>query len=129
MPLEVLAVLPADDAAFNKSRECLHSVRRAQYRMTVPVHKLEVLNGVFDVDDPSGTELGVHSAALDELFDLLPAQVQGGRDIPRRCAIDIPVPMSFDLFSERRVARDMAEFDHGLSFERRGQSLLAVIPS
>src|SRR6478735_5900290 len=124
---EVFAVLPIDNPALNESRERLHSVRRAQYRMTVPVHELEVLNGIFDVDDSTGTELGVHRAAFDELIELLPAQFEGGRHIPRHGAIHIPVPMGFDLFPERGIARDMAEFDHGLSLERRGQSLLAVI--
>src|SRR5690242_6163267 len=95
--------------------------------MTMPMYELQILNGIFDVDDTTGTELGVHRAALDELFELLPAQVEGGSEIPRCSAIDIPVPMSFDLFSEREVARNMAELDHGLPFKRRGQSMLAVI--
>src|SRR6185503_14995780 len=121
------AVLSVDNPALHESHECLHSVRGAQHRMTMPMHELEVLNGVFDVDDSTWTQLGVHRAALDELFELLPAQVEGGCHIPGRGAIDITVPMGFDLFSEGGIAGDMAEFDHGLPFERRGESVLAVI--
>ncbi len=39
--------------------------------MTMPMHELQILNGVFDVDDPSGTQLGIHRAVLDELVKLV----------------------------------------------------------
>src|SRR5690242_6485348 len=35
--------------------------------------------------------------------------------------------MGFDLFAEGGIACGMAKLDHGLSFKRRGESLLAVI--
>ncbi len=60
---------------------------------------------------------------LDELFQLLPPQVESAGEIPRRAAIDVAVPMGFDLFAERGIAGDMAELDHGLPLERGGQSL------
>ena len=74
---EVLAVLPRDNTAVDETRQRLHGVGRAQDRMTMAVHELEVLNGIFDIDDSSGAKFGVHRAALDELLELLPAQVEG----------------------------------------------------
>ena len=37
------------------------------------VHDLEVLDRVFDIDDPTRTVLQVHRATLHELLQLLPA--------------------------------------------------------
>src|SRR6185312_7316208 len=89
--------------------------------------ELKILNGVFDIDNPSGTEFGIDRAAFYELLQLLAAQIESSGQIPRCAAIDVAIPMGLDLFAERGIAGDVAQFDHGLPFERRCESLLAVI--
>jgi hypothetical protein len=91
------------------------------------MHELKILNGVFNVDDSTGTELGVDRAAFDELFELLAAQVERCRQIPSSTTIDVTISMGFDLFAEGGIASDMAKLDHGLTLEGRRKSLFAVV--
>lgn len=86
----------------------------------MPVHDLEILHGIFDIDEAAGAVFYVHRAWLDELLQLCPAQIQGRGEIPGLAAVDIVVPMAFDLLAEGGVAGDGAELDHRLAFEGRG---------
>ena len=60
-------------------------------------------------------------------FQLLSAQIECCRKIPRRAAVDIPVAMGFDLFAECLIAGHVAQLDHGLPFEWGSQSVVTVI--
>ncbi len=95
--------------------------------MFVAMHDLEILNGVLDIDEPSGAMFDVHRPWLDELFQLLPAQIEGGGEIPWLAAVDVSIPMGFNLFAQRGVTGDGAEFDHGLPFEWSGQAGRTVV--
>src|SRR5262245_35601814 len=70
---KVLTVVSADDTGFYESREGLHGVWRAQDRVSVTMHELEILDGIFDVDDASRTEFGIDRSTFDKLFELLTA--------------------------------------------------------
>src|SRR5690242_19796419 len=86
-----------------------------------------MLDRVFDDDPSDGAELGIGRTGFDELFELLPAQIEGGCEIPRRVAVHVAVPMGFDVLAKDGIACGMTKLDHRLAFERRGQSLLAEI--
>jgi len=71
--------------------------------------------------------LEVDLARLDELFDLLPPQVERHRQIPGRAAVNETVAMTLDLLAERGVSRDMAQLDQRLPLERSSLAFCAVI--
>ena len=91
------------------------------------MHDLEILDGILDIDEPAGAVFHIHGAGLDKLFQLLPPEVEGDGEIPRLAAIDVSIPVGFDLFPQRGVSGDGTEFDHGLSFEGSGQTGGAVV--
>ena len=86
------------------------------------MHDLEVLNGIFDIDDASWAMLEIHGIAFDQLFELLAAQIEGDAKVPGLAAVDVAVAMGFDAFAERRIAGNMPEFDQGLALKRGGKT-------
>ena len=91
------------------------------------MHDLEVLDGILDVDEPAGAVFHIHGAWFDKLFQLLPPEVEGDIEIPGLAAVDVSIPVGFDLFPQRGVSGDGAQLDHGLSFEGCGQTGGAVV--
>ena len=70
---EILTVLPADNPVFDQPRQRLHGIGRAEERVFVAMHDLEILDGVLDIDNPAGTEFDIDRATFDQLFQLLPS--------------------------------------------------------
>ena len=66
----------------------------------MPVHDLEVLDGVLQGDDAAVAVFEVDLSGLDELLDLLPPQVERHGEVPGRPAVDEGVPMGFDPLAE-----------------------------
>src|SRR5215831_7812288 len=95
--------------------------------MPVAVHDLEILDGVFNVDHAPGAEFHVDGSTLDQLLDLLSAQLKRSWKIPRNVAINVAVAMCLDLPAQREIACHVPELDQGLPFKRCRESLLAVI--
>ena len=72
------------------------------------MHDLEVLDGIFDIDNTAWAMFQVYRASFHQLFQLLSAKTERGTGIPGLAAVDIAVPMGFHPFAESRVAGDMA---------------------
>ncbi len=108
---EMVTVHSGHDPVFDQCGERLHCVRRPQHRQLVSVQELQVLNGIFDIDQAAGAELHVDRARFHQLLKLLSSQVQCDRQVPWLTAVDKFVPVGLDLFAERGVACDEAELD------------------
>src|SRR5512144_275201 len=102
---QILAVLPRHNSAFHQPSQRLHRVRRAQNGMLMAMHELEILDSVLDIDKTSVAKFDVDRSAFDQLLELLPSQIKGGSQIPGFAAVAVPVPVGFNLPSERRISR------------------------
>ena len=114
---QLFAVLPGYNSTPDKPCQRLHAIGCPQGRVLVAMHELKVLDRIFNVDEPSGAMFHIDGSGLNELLQLLPPEVEGDGEIPRCAAVHVPIPMGFDLFSQRGISGDAPKLDHGLSLE------------
>ena len=88
-------------------------VRRAWAWNDLAMHDLEVLDRIFQCDNAAVTVFEVDLSWLDELLDLLSTQIDRGRKIPGRAAVQ-KLSRWASTFLPRRL-RDMAQFDESRS--------------
>ena len=83
---------------------------------------LQVLRGVFDVDESARTVFHVNRSAGNQLLHLPAAQVQRRVQRPRRSAVHEVVAVAFDATAQRGIPRDVSQLDPRLPLKRRGGS-------
>lgn len=91
------------------------------------VHDLEVLDRIFDIDNPSGAMFEVDRVSLYELLQLLPTQIEGDTKFPRFTAVDVTVAMGFNSLTQCGITRHMPQFDQRLAFERGRKALVTIV--
>ncbi len=124
---ESFTVLPRHNATIDEGSQRLHGVGGAQDRKSMTMRDLEILDCIFDIDNPSVAMFEVYRASLHELLQLLPAQVEGNTKIPRFTAVDITITMGFDSLTQGRIARHMPQFNQWLAFERGGKTVVTIV--
>jgi hypothetical protein len=75
--------------------------------MVVPMHHLQVLRGIFDIDESSRAILHVDLPGLDQLSELLPPEFQCCGNVPGSFSVDEGISVCFQLMAECGVAGDM----------------------
>ena len=123
---ETCSISACNQPRIDQRGECLESIRRTQARVVVSMHHLQVLDGIFDIDESSRAIFQVDLPRLDQLFELLSSQIERCREIPGGAAIDERVSVRFYLTPQRGVAGDMPQLDEGLPFEWSGKSLMTI---
>ena len=88
---------------------------------------LEVLNGVFNVDEPARTVFHVNGAGRDQFPNLPAAQVQRRVQRPWGWTVHEVVTKTFDATAQPGMPCDVSQLDQNLSFKRRGGSSRAVV--
>ena len=97
---EILSIGARDQPRFDQRGECLQRIRRAQARVVVSMHHLQVLYGIFDVDQTSYTILQVDLSRLYQLSKLLSPDLQRCGNVPGGFSIDEGISVRFHLSAQ-----------------------------
>lgn len=97
---QVLSGRAGDEAGVGEGGKGSERVGRPQAWVSMPVHDLEVLDGVFERDDAAVAVFEIDLSGLDELLDLLPPQVECHGEVPGRPAVNVGVPMGLNPLAE-----------------------------
>ena len=71
------------------------------------MHHLQVLHGIFDVDESSRAILHVDLSRRDQLFELLPPEFQRRGNVPGSFSIDEGISVCFQAMTQCGVSGDM----------------------
>src|SRR4051794_24004387 len=88
---------------------------------------LQCLHKILNINECAGTELRVHRAWLNELFNLQPAHALKTSQVKRLRTIDETVTMCLDLAPQRVVVAQHAELDQGLPLIPPGRTPGAIV--
>ena len=92
---EACSIGACDQPLFDQRGECLQGIRRTQAWVVVAMHHLQVLHGIFDVDESSRAILQVDLSRLDQLFELLSPELQCRGNVPGSVSVDEGVSVCF----------------------------------
>src|SRR5215510_1579041 len=107
--------------------ESFERVRDSKLGMILAVQDLQVLRGVFEVDDSTGAVFDVDPAWFDQFTRLAASQVKRVLPVPGSAAVRESVAASLHAPAQRLVSGHPPQFDERLAFKRRRFSVLAVI--
>src|SRR5262245_47138331 len=99
----------------------------ADFGVLFAVQQLQVLNGVFNVDDSAGAVLHIHIARFHQFRHLSAAQVKSVLPIPGLAAERETIAMRFDASSEFFIAGTPSQFYQCLPLEWRCFAANAVV--
>ena len=117
----------ADDLQSAQVAQRFERCGHADFRMLLAIQQLQILHGVFNVDDASGAVLHIDSAGLHELLHLPLPQVKRILPVPGLAAIRKAVAMRLHAAAQILVSGTPSQFDQRLTFKRRRVPVDAVV--
>src|SRR5262245_33883930 len=92
------------------------------------MEQLEVLDGVFDIDDASSAVLHVYLARSHQFAHLATPKMQRVLPIPRGFAVRERVTIRFNSMAQFLIAGNPSQLDERLPFKRLSLTTRTVVP-
>ena len=105
---EACSIGACNQLRIHQRGECLQGIRRTQARVVVAMHHLQVLRGIFNVDESSRAILHVDLSRRDQLFELLSPELQCRGNVPGSVSVDEGVSVCFQSMAQCGVAGNMS---------------------